>query len=66
LKLDFPAPAFLQQIRLFEIIHLLVGRSENKSTCKRKLRVQGDGLKPKQLPKIAKISIPNRSRMHRI
>jgi hypothetical protein len=27
----------------------------------RKLLVQGDGLKAKQLPKIAKISIPNRS-----
>src|ERR1700747_918286 len=34
--------------------------------CKRKLRAQGDVFKAKQLPKIAKISIPNRSRLHRV
>ena len=34
--------------------------------CKRKLRAQGDVFKAKQLPKSAKISIPNRSRLHRV
>jgi hypothetical protein len=58
-KPDFPAPAFLQRIRPLDIIHWLDAPKTNR--CAKGSCVQGDRLKAKQLPKIAKISIPNRS-----